>query len=466
MQPAVSQQARSSRLIARIGGPVLAALSYVAMTHSGNEAAPSVVLAITTLCAVWWIFEAIPLAITALVPLALFPLFGVLSAEDIAASFGHQIVLLILGGFMLSAALVKNDAHRQLALLIVNLIGAKSGVRLVVGFMGASALLSMWISNVATAIMLVPVALAIVEQGDMKKLAVPLLLSICYGASVGGIGTPIGSPTNLIFVQAYAEATGTTIGFIDWMKLSIPVVVVLLIVVGWRLMGKTPRDCTLDMPSRGEWSASQLSVIGVFGLTALLWMTRSSPFGGWSAAVGLPHANDATVALVAVVVLSALPNDRNGKLLDWEAAKTIPWDVLLLLGGAIALSKAFSATGLSDILAAQFAALSALPVIVLLFIVCFTVIFATELVSNTAIAAIFMPVLAAVGAATDVEVHLLMLPAVMCASCAFMMPFATGPNAVVFGSGRVPFREMIRYGLVLNLLCTPIVVIACYFLLS
>ncbi len=463
--PTLSLMVDNIKPIALVSGPVLAVASYLLMSCQGAAHTPSFVLGVTLLCAIWWVFEVIPIPLTALIPLAVFPLFSILSVDDIAQSFGHQIVFLIMGGFMLSAALVQNGAHRNLALTLLNIIGTKSSTRIVIGFTIVSAILSMWISNAATAIMLVPVAIAIIEREKSGALAIPLLLAIAYGASVGGIGTPIGSPTNLIFFQAYSDSTNSEVTFFGWMLMALPPVIAMLSLVCLQLALKVPKNIAVNIPQANLWNKDQLICVVVFSCTALLWLTRNDPFGGWSAALNLPAASDGMVALLAVVLLALLPNNDGGKLLSWESAKNIPWEVLLLLAAAISLSKAFSASGLSEMMAAQLSIISALPTFLLILLICLLITFTTELVSNTATAAIFMPVLAAVAQAMETEAALLMAPAVMCASCAFMMPFATGPNAVIFGTGKVSLRTMVRYGFRLNLVSAPIVAGLCYLLL-
>ena len=282
-------------------------------------------------CVLWWVFEPVPIPVTSLLPIALLPLMGVLTPAEVGQAYGSPLILLLLGGFLLSKAMEHSGAHRRIALGMVRLVGADSGPRLVLGFMIAAASLSMWISNTATTLMLLPVALAVLEATDRRReLAVPLLLGVAYAASVGGIGTPIGTPPNLIFMQVYEQTTGQPISFTRWMSWAVPVVVVMIPLMALMLTRSLSGPIAVQVPSTGAWRSEEKRVLTVFGLTALAWITRSEPFGGWQAWLGLPQANDASVALLAVVVMFVVPNGSGGRLLDWERASTIPWGVLLL----------------------------------------------------------------------------------------------------------------------------------------
>ena len=419
----------------------------------GQDWAPAaaVTAAVTLLCAVWWVFEPVPIPFTSLLPLALFPLFGVLSPAQVGQSFGSPLILLLMGGFMLSTAMSDSGAHRRLALYMVNLFGGGSARGLVLGFMIAAAVLSMWISNTATTLMLLPVALAVLERAE-RRLALPLLLGIAYAASIGGLGTPIGTPPNLIFMQVHLDQFGSTPSFPEWMGWGLPVVAIMVPLAGLWLTRGITLSAPLVLPGVGAWRPSEKRVLTLFSLTALFWISRQAPFGGWSTWFGLPQANDASVALIAVVLMAALPNGEGGRLLRWEAAQKIPWGVLLLFAGGIAIANAFMQSGLADIIAGEIGALVELPVWVLILCLCLAVTFLTEVTSNTATASLLMPLLAATATATGINPMLLMVPAAMSASCAFMLPVATAPNAIVFGSGQVRIRDMARAGLVLNLL--------------
>jgi sodium-dependent dicarboxylate transporter 2/3/5 len=343
---------------------------------------------------------------------------------------------------------------------MVNLFGGGSARGLVLGFMAASAVLSMWISNTATTLMLLPVALAVLEQTN-RRMNVPLLLGIAYAASIGGLGTPIGTPPNLIFMQIHLDRFGTAPSFPEWMTWGLPVVVLLIPIAGLWLTRGIKLDAPVALPQSGRWRPFEKRVLLMFALTALFWITRQAPFGGWSAWLNLPQANDASVALIAVVLMSALPNGEGGRLLRWRVAREIPWGVLLLFGGGIAIANAFMQSGLADHLAGELEAVLHMPTWALILCLCLAVTFLTEVTSNTATASLLMPLLAATAVSGEINPMLLMVPAVLSASCAFMLPVATAPNAIVFGSGKVRIYEMARMGLVLNLLGAVVITVVC-----
>jgi sodium-dependent dicarboxylate transporter 2/3/5 len=323
--------------------------------------------------------------------------------------------------------------------------------------MAASATLSMWISNTATTLMLLPVALAVLERVRDERMVMPLLLGIAFSASLGGIGTPIGTPPNLIFMQVYQESTGTEISFLRWMGWGVPVVLLFLPLMGLWLTRNLSGIGRITVPDVGPWRTDEARVMTVFALTALAWITRREPFGGWSEWLGLPGANDAAVAFVAVVAMFLVPDGKGGRLLDWERAERIPWGMLLLFAGGITIARAFEATGISVALGETLSGLADLPVVLLIAVICLAITFLTEMTSNTATTTLMMPILAAAAIGAGIEPTLLMIPAAMSASCAFMLPVATAPNAIMFGTGRFSTRAMAREGLVLNLLGAAVI---------
>jgi sodium-dependent dicarboxylate transporter 2/3/5 len=442
-------------------GPVLALILYSILISKGWEFEAAATAGITTLCALWWIFEPIPIPFTSMIPLALFPLLGILTANQVGQAYGSPLILLLLGGFMISTAMSDSGAHRRIALFMVNLFGGGSARGLVLGFMTASAVLSMWISNTATTLMLLPVALAVLERAD-RQLAIPLLLGIAYAASIGGLGTPIGTPPNLIFMQVYGDQFGQTPNFPEWMSWGLPVVVIMIPATGLWLTRGVRLSKKVVLPKVGSWTPAEKRVLFLFALTAVMWITRQAPFGGWSVWFGLPAANDASVALLAVIIMAVTPNGEGGRLLRWEAASRIPWGVLILFGGGIAIASAFMQSGLAEHVASQLEVLARLPVWLMLLLVCLAVTFMTEVTSNTATASLLMPLLAAASVAMEINPFLLMIPAALSASCAFMLPVATAPNAVIYGSGRVSIKDMARAGLVLNLFGAVVISIVSY----
>lgn len=451
------------RRTALVAGPLLAMIAVAAAPSLQLERDAGIVLGLALICVVWWIFEPVPIPVTSLLPLAVLPLLGVLTPAEVGQAYGSPLILLLLGGFLLSQAMESSGAHRRIALGMIRLFGTRSPRRLVLGFMAAAALLSMWISNTATTLMLLPVALAVLEGAeDREALAVPLLLGLAYAASVGGVGTPIGTPPNLIFMQVYQDYTGQTISFTRWMSWGVPVVLLLVPCMAWWLTRRLRDSGGLEVPTVGLWSSAERRVLTVFALTAVAWITRGEPFGGWSSWFGLPQANDASVALLAVVVMCMVPDGRGGKLLEWKSAVRIPWGVLLLFAGGICLARGFVASGLSELLGNALAAMTVLPTLWLMLVVCLVVTFMTEATSNTASTTLLMPVLAAAALAASIDPKLIMVPAAISASCAFMLPVATAPNSVVFGSGMVTTARMAREGLLLNLLAALVVALVCY----
>jgi sodium-dependent dicarboxylate transporter 2/3/5 len=459
----------ASRDLARWLGPAVACAGAFAMQLAGYSNDISIVVFVALLCVLWWVFEPVPIPVTSLLPLAIFPLTGVLTPAQVGQAYGSPLILLLLGGFLLSKAMEHSGAHRRIALGMVNLFGAHSGRRLVMGFMAASAVLSMWISNTATTLMLLPVALAVLDatqQRERERLAVPLLLGIAYAASVGGIGTPIGTPANLVFMQVYEETTGQTIAFTQWMSWGLPVVLVMVPAMALVLTRNAHGALSVELPTLGAWRPEERRVLVIFALTALAWITRGEPFGGWKTWLDLPQANDASVALLAVVLIFLVPNGRGGRLLDWERAMTIPWGVLLLFAGGICLAKGFVSSGLSDLLGNWLAGMTDISVWLLIVLVCLVVTFMTETTSNTASTTLLMPVLAAAAMGAGLPPEVIMVPAAMSASCAFMLPVATAPNTVVFGTGLISTARMAREGVGLNFVGVAVVSTLCYFMLA
>ena len=446
-------------------GPALALLVFWLLNTPEQDSAIAFTAAITIWTAVWWIFEPIPIPATSLLPLALFPAVGVLTPTEVGAAYGSPLVLLLMGGFILSTAMERSGAHRRVALTMLNLFGGSSSKRLVFGFMAAAALLSMWISNTATTLMLLPVAMAVLEKAPDKKLAIPLLLGIAYASSIGGIGTPIGTPPNLVFQQVYAETVGSEIGFLTWMSLGVPVVLIFVPITALWLTRGLDYQGSFILPAVGTWQSAERRVLIVFALTALAWVTRSQPFGGWSTFLNVPGINDAGVAMLAVVVMFLVPDGRGERLLNWESAAKIPWGMLILFGGGIAIAKAFVASGLSQQLGIWLTQLATLDLFLLILAICLTITFMTEITSNTATTTLMLPILAAAALAAEIPPEVLMVPAAMSASCAFMLPVATAPNTIMFSTGAFPIRTMVKEGLALNLIGALLITSACRLLI-
>jgi sodium-dependent dicarboxylate transporter 2/3/5 len=445
--------------------PLLAFAFYFFLLSMGLAEKPATAAAITLLTVIWWVSEAIPIPATSLVPFALLPMFGVVDHKTVASSLGSHVILLLMGAFMLSKAIEKSGAHHRLAVYMVRLVGVSSGRRLVLGFMLASGLLSMWISNTATTLIMLPIALAILAHIDNKELKVALILGIAYAASVGGIGTPIGTPPNVIFMGIYEEHTGREFGFLSWMKIGVPIVLIALPLMAWWLTRNVKLEQEIKLPEQGKWRIEEKRTLWVFGLTALAWITRKEPFGGWSEFLNIPIAGDSTVALLAVVLMFLIPNGKGSRLLDWDTAKTIPWGMLLLFAGGIAIAKGFVASGLSQLLGEWLSSLASLPVIVMLLTICLVVTYLTEITSNTATATLLMPILAVAAISAGYDPMVLMIPAAMCASCAFMLPVATAPNAIAYGTGELEIKDMVKEGAILSFIMSCLIAIVCYLFL-
>ena len=313
--------------------------------------------------------------------------------------------------------------------------------------------------------------MAVVSQTTNRKLQVALLLGIAYGASVGGVATPIGTPPNLVFMGIYKEATGTDIEFFDWMKMAAPVVFIMLPIVGFWLTRGMRSIEPITLPSVGAWRKEEYRTLLVFGTTALFWVTRQQPFGGWvgfaeGQGMSLPYANDASIAFIGVLFMFVLPCGHGGKLLDWNAVTKIPWGVLILFAGGLCLASAFKSSGLSAVLGNSMSSLGMLPVLLGIASICLMVTFLTEVTSNTATTTILLPILVVAAITANIEPKLFMIPATISASFAFMLPVATPPNAIVFASGKFSVREMAREGFILNMIGILVVTLVCYILIE
>ncbi|MEM7001408.1 MAG: SLC13 family permease, partial [Pseudomonadota bacterium] len=382
------------RTIALFAGPIVACLATALMWNSDPQQwQAALTLGITVWVVVWWMFEPVPIPVASLIPIALLPLTGVLTPKELGSALGSPLVLLLMGGFLLATALEKSGAHRRLALGMVRAFGGSSSRRLVFGFMAASAFLSMWISNTATMIMLLPVAMAVISNSEDPHLPTPLLLGMAYAASIGGMGTPIGTPPNVVFMGVFTESTGTQISFAQWMGWALPIVAILLPVAGFWVTRKLSHAGQVDLPEVGAWRTAERRVFIVFALTALAWVTRTGPFGGWSSWLDLPYTNDAIVAFIGVIALFVIPDGegRGEKLLDWETANKIPWGMLLLFGAGIAIASAFISSGLSKDIGSSLEGLSTLHLLLMIGCICLAVTFLTEVTSNTATTTLLMP---------------------------------------------------------------------------
>jgi sodium-dependent dicarboxylate transporter 2/3/5 len=432
-----------------VGGAALALAVWGLLALSVPAA---ITLGVTAWVAWWWMAEPVENPFASLVPLAVLPLVGVLTGKQVALAYGDPLILLLAGGFMLSAAVERSGVHRRLALLLLSLVGGGSGARIVIAFAVATAMLSMWVSNTAAALMMLPVALAVLDGYPDRRLATPLILGVAYAASIGGMGTPIGTPPNLVFLSVYEETTGVRVGFAQWMMWAIPPMLLMLAgMLAWLTRGLAGAP-PAALPEPGPWSTAERRVLLVFAAVAAGWVLRSEPFGGWSGLLGVSTANDAAVALLGVVVMGVMSDGQGGRLLDWRTAEGIPWGTLLLFGGGLSLAAAFESTGLSEVIGAGLGGVRELPLPVILFGLTASVTLMSEIASNTATAVLLLPILAAVATGLDIEPARLMVPGTLAASCGFMLPVATAPNAIAHGTERVTAAEMMRHGAVVDLI--------------
>jgi sodium-dependent dicarboxylate transporter 2/3/5 len=473
-------------------GPVLFFLVLLTDLEPGKPLVTRMA-AVAVLMATWWITDAIPLAATALLPMILYPLLGILKGKATAPIYFNSTIFLFLGGFMIALTMEKWNLHKRIALWIIRQVGGGPS-RIVLGFMAAAAFLSMWISNTATAIMMLPIGLAIIlkmeedfEEKDTHAFAVGLMLGIAYACSVGGIATLVGTPPNLSFARifeiTFPKATPITFG--QWFLMGLPLSLI-MVFVSWVLLTKvffrSPDRLKVDRTiveteykGLGSIIFEEKVVLAVFAATALLWVFRKSlklgfvTIPGWSELLPFPKLiDDGTVALCMAMIMFLIPTRSAGAssptIMSPDVMKRLPWNIVILFGGGFALAKGFQVTGLSTVVGNHFAGLAGISPIIMILLIFLTLTFLTELTSNTATTEMILPILASVAVAINMNPLFLMIPATLSASCAFMMPVATPPNAIVFGSGRISISEMARVGVFLNLLGVIIITVVFYLL--
>lgn len=478
------------KLISLSSGALLFMLILLFFDLDPGHPEVTAAFAVAALMSVWWITEAIPIAATALLPVVLFPLLGVADGKEVSSAYFNHIIFLFIGGFLMALTMERWNLHKRIALKILLVVGM-SPAKILFGFMAATAFLSMWISNTATAMMMVPIVLSVIksldqnmESGQVRKYGLGLLLGIAYSASVGGMATLVGTPPNLAFSRIYTIMfpEAPAISFAQWMIVGVPIAVVMLIVLFFYLY-------FLFSPKSGDISGGQESirkaydglgkvkpeeriVLIAFCLLAFLWIFRKDidlggfTVPGWSGLFAHPkYINDGTVAMAISLMLFIIPAPTvsEERLLNWETARRVPWRIVLLFGGGFALAQGLSASGFSAWLGEQLVFLKGIHPLVVIFFIALTLSFLTELTSNTATAQIVLPIMASMAVSMEVHPLLFMLPATLAASMAFMLPVATPPNAIVFGSGRLTMRDMARNGFVLNLIGVLLVTLLVYY---
>ncbi len=501
LAPAPEPQEWRRQAIGLIAGVLLALLVYLIFpagaadtvaNSSGADpettydaGAMRVVAAVTVLMAVWWMTEAIPLAATALLPIAIFPLAGVAKFSDVSSPYASSTIFLFMGGFLMALGLQRWNLHRRLALVVVSLVGT-SPKRIILGFMIATGFMSMWVSNTATAVVMLPIGVSVLTltaesvggMQNQKKFATALMLAIAYSASIGSLGTLIGTPPNALLAGYMKEAHDITIGFGQWMLVGMPVAIVFTFIAWFVLItvfkpevDQIPGGRELirdEIRQLGPWTFPQVAVGTIFLIAALSWILI--PLGidyfGW----GFPY-DDAVVGIIAGLLMFIVPAKKDGtRILDWKTANELPWDVLLLFGGGLSLSSMFTKTGLSLWIGEAAKGLAVLPTFLLILAVAALVLGLTELTSNTATAATFLPIMGGVAVgigltgATEMNVLLLAIPVALSATCAFMLPVATPPNAIAYSSGYVTMGEMLKGGVWLNAIALVLISLATYFI--
>ncbi|MQY79056.1 MAG: DASS family sodium-coupled anion symporter [Bacteroidetes bacterium] len=458
-----------------ITGPVASLLLLVFYDLAPENPLVTYTASVALLMAVWWITEAVPLAVTALIPVALFPLFGIMNGKEVSSLYFNHVIFLFLGGFMVALAMQKWNLHKRIALVTLMIFGVKPR-RILLGFMISTAFLSMWISNTATAMMMLPIALSVIisleeilGQNVVRKYSIGLFLGIAYSASIGGIATLVGTPPNPIFTQILVITFpgAPEISFSKWFFFALPISIIFLFIT-WSVLSlffcKVKFRLSREVFSQqykqlGKMLYEEKVVLAVFIFLALLWLTRSDlkigefTLPGWSGIFPYPkYINDGTVAISFALLLFIIPAKRKPRIMNWETTKQLPWGIVLLFGGGFALAGGFKESGLSEWFGNQLIGLGEFSPTFLIGSICFMITFLTELTSNTATVEMVLPILASLSIAIVKNPLLLMVPATLASSFAFMMPVATPPNAIIFGTGRIRIIDMVKAGFFLNLI--------------
>lgn len=443
------------------------------------------VAAVAMLMAIWWVSETLPLSIVALLPIILFPLMGITSLRETTTPYAEPVIYLFMGGFIMAKALESWGLHRRIALLIVRTVGS-SPRNIIMGFMLATAFLSMWVSNTATVIMMIPIALSLVSvkrdeleemedsqhATDRKHFLVALLLGVAYSASIGGLATLIGTPPNALLAGFLRSSHGISIGFMQWMEIGLPLVIVALPIL-FVVMTKFVFPISSDFQiAKKDHIQQQLKALGsltpperrvgiIVLLTAVAWVARpylSNYIDGLS---------DTGIAIGCAIILFAMPSGETQKkrLLVWDDCIKLPWEILILFGGGLSLAKNITASGLAEWIASQATILDGVPILVLMLLITLSIIFLTEISSNTATAATFIPLLYAIAITLDINPYMMVIPATIATSCAFMLPVATPPNAIAYSSGEIKIQDMVKAGFWLNIIMTVLAVLVSYTLI-
>lgn len=452
-------------------GPALFVLVQFILPIDGLSVEGKAVLATTLWVGIWWVTEAIPIEATSLLPIILFPITGALGMKATTVPYANPLIFLFLGGFMIALAIEKWNLHKRIALNIIVFIGTEPS-KIILGFMVATGFLSMWISNTATTLMMIPIGISVVSHvAEKEKFAKALMLSIAYSASIGGMATLIGTPPNIVFAGIVRDTFQVEVDFVDWMMLALPFSI-LLIGISWYVIAKVVYpikdagnpgidEIKLKLSELGKISTEEKRVLIVFTLTAIAWISRSFILNKF-----IPGINDTMIGMAGGLSLFLLPSSNQGeRLIDWSIMKKVPWGILILFGGGLSIANGFVNTDLSQWIGLQFNYLNGLELIILIIAVVAMVNFLTEITSNIATASMILPILAALAISIDIHPYSLMVGAILAASCAFMLPVATAPNAIVFGSGYIKMKDMIRTGIWLNIISIVLISIFVYWIM-
>lgn len=470
----------SKRQLGLILGPLTFTYILLFFHPEGLNDSANAVLASVSWVAIWWITEAVSISVTSLLPIVLFPLTGGLDLIQTTASYGHKYIFLYVGGFILAIAIEKWKLHKRIALSIIKIVGTNV-TNIILGFMLATGFLSMWISNTAATVMILPMGMSIVTQlrdnpntveDENQIFGKALMLSIAYSASIGGISTLIGTPTNLVLAGVVQTTFDTEITFSQWFVFGFPISFILMFIC-WKYLtryafkfkqkefpgGKS--EINTQLKALGKLSFEEKIVSLVFFCTALAWITRSFLLNKF-----IPAIDDTIISVSFAILLFLLPADKKGeKIMQWDDAVKLPWGIVLLFGGGMALALGFESSGLALWIGHKLAALETVPFVILLIILITTVNFLTEITSNIATTAMLLPVLISLSPTLGVHPYYLIIGATIAASCAFMLPVATPPNAVIFGSGYLKIEDMLKKGIWMNIISIVLLTIAVYFFL-
>ncbi|MED4475857.1 MULTISPECIES: SLC13 family permease [Bacillaceae] len=476
---------KPAQKVGLILGPLLFLLTLLFFHPEGLSPEARSVLAVTLWVATWWITEPIPIPVSSLIPIILLPMTGALDGNTVVSSYGNDIIFLFLGGFFIATAMEKWNLHKRMALSIISIIGT-SPQRIVLGFMVSTAFLSMWVSNTAATMMLIPMGLAIVQQAssslekgkyasDIPKFEKSVIFGIGYAATIGGLGTLIGTPPLSILAGTVGQMFDTEISFAGWMAVGVPLVI-LLIPLLWLYLTKVVYKINFrELPggkeqiykerkSLGKISYEEKAVAFVFAFAAFMWITRTFI---WENIVEIPGISDGIIAMMATVLLFLIPAKREegSKIMEWKDSKDIPWGILILFGGGLAIAAGFTSTGLSEWIGHQLAGLEGMNILLVIFISTLVILLLTEITSNTATATMIIPVVASLGLALNIHPYALMVPCAMAANCSFMLPVGTPPNAIMYGTGKLKITEMVKNGFWLNNFTLVLIVLVVYFYL-